>query len=101
MRKIGKIGKQIFVLAVMTLSFGCTPKLDSNIQKVSYTLGFQYGQNLSAQNVEFDKDALAAGINEALAHKPSRLTPDEMQESITKLREEVAKKNEKAAPVTH
>ncbi|MFN7728107.1 MAG: FKBP-type peptidyl-prolyl cis-trans isomerase [Bdellovibrio sp.] len=80
--------------AVGTLFVGCDkkPKLETDLQKASYAIGQQIGQNLKNQNIEFDKDTLSASIIEAASGKEARLKPEEMQAALMKLQESINKK---------
>ncbi len=82
------------VLVGGVLMLGCNkkPKLDTDLQKASYAIGQQIGQNLKNQNIEFDSDVLAASIVEAATGKESRLKPEEMQAALMKLQENINKK---------
>ena len=87
------------IAAVGILVVGCDkkPKLDTDLQKASYAIGQQIGQNLKNQNIEFDKDTLAASIIEAASGKEARLKPEEMQAALMKLQEGINKKQMEVA----
>lgn len=89
----------IAVATGLVLVVGCTkkPKLDTDMQKASYAIGQQIGQNLKNQNIEFDADTLAASVAEAAQGKESRLKPEEMQAALMKLQEGINKKQQEAA----
>ncbi len=63
-------------------------------QKVSYTIGLDYGRNLKAQAAELDLDIDAAlkGMNDALAGSKPLLTEAEMKEAIRELQNKVTAK---------
>jgi FKBP-type peptidyl-prolyl cis-trans isomerase len=67
-------------------------KLDTTEKKFSYTIGQQIGQNLKAQGIKVDTSVLAASIDEALAGKEGRLTPEEMQKVMQDMQNELIEK---------
>lgn len=87
------------VAAVGAMVMGCErkPKLETDLQKASYAIGQQIGQNLKNQNIDFDKDTLAASIIEAASGKEPRLKPEEMQAALMKLQEGINKKQMEVA----
>jgi FKBP-type peptidyl-prolyl cis-trans isomerase FklB len=82
-----------------------TVELETPAQRFSYTVGLQVGDNLGNQGlINLDTDALAQGIQDQLAGRDPRLTPEEMQEAVVAyqqvLLEEriaLAKRNDDAA----
>ncbi|MEY4617020.1 MAG: hypothetical protein RJB66_1980 [Pseudomonadota bacterium] len=77
-------------------------KLDNDVQKASYGIGTQIGNNMKQQNIDIDSTALAAGLSDALSGKDLKLKPEEIQQALMKLQEmavkkqaEVAEKNKK------
>lgn len=85
-------------LAALTLvSVGCQKKLDTDLKKASYAIGQQIGSNLKNQNIEFDSAVLAESIKEASAGKESRMKPEEMQQALMKLQENLMKKQQEQA----
>lgn len=67
-------------------------KLDTTEKKFSYTIGQQIGQNLKAQGIKVDTNVLAASIDEALAGKDGKLTPEEMQKVMQDMQNELIEK---------
>ncbi len=59
--------------------------LQTDDQKASYAIGQQIGQNMKTQGVSVDVDVLSMSIADVLAGKPSRLSPQEMQDALQKL----------------
>lgn len=88
----------LVALSAALVFVGCDkkPKLDTDLQKASYAIGQQIGQNLKNQNIEFDSDTLAASIVEAAKGKEARLKPEEMQAALMKLQENINKKQQEA-----
>jgi len=56
--------------------------LTSEIQKVSYGLGLNVGQNLQAQGIELDAQAFTAGLDDALKKAEPRLKQDEIMKAM-------------------
>jgi FKBP-type peptidyl-prolyl cis-trans isomerase FkpA/FKBP-type peptidyl-prolyl cis-trans isomerase FklB len=83
--------------ALTFLSVGCHKKLDTDLKKASYAIGQQIGTNLKNQNIDIDSDVLADSIKEAAAGKESRMKPEEMQQALMKLQENLMKKQQEQA----
>lgn len=56
------------------------PTLDTDQQKLSYTIGYQAGSSLNRASVQVDQAAFAAGLNAGLTGSTPSLTPAEMQQ---------------------
>jgi len=76
---------------------GCEKKLDTDQRKASYAIGQQIGMNLKNQNIDFDPDVIAMSMKDVTGAKPSRLKPEEMQDALKKLQENVNKKQMEVA----
>ena len=68
------------------------PDLTNPKQKTSYALGVNIGSNLKAQDLDLDAKAVATGITDAMGGKPA-LTPDEVRDTLMKLKQDVQAKN--------
>ena len=63
------------------------PKLESNLQRLSYILGLQIGQSLLEQGMErIDAAALTAAVEDVFAQRRPRLTNEEMQAALDEFR---------------
>lgn len=84
---------RIFIALAALATFSCTKKADlkSDQGKASYAIGQQIGQNLKAQNIEYDLNSLTAALNDAKTGK-NELTKEQMQEAMMKLQEMAMKK---------
>jgi FKBP-type peptidyl-prolyl cis-trans isomerase FkpA/FKBP-type peptidyl-prolyl cis-trans isomerase FklB len=82
---------------VVALAFtaACTKKvkLDTDTKKSSYAIGQQIGGNLKQQNIEFDAEALAQALKDAVAGK-NEMTKEDMQAAMMKLQEATMKKQQ-------
>ena len=79
--------------AVMTAG---AAELKTQQQKLSYTIGFQIGNNLKKSGVPVDAQALTQAIKDVLKGAKPKLTTDEMQVALTtyqaeRMKEEAAK----------
>lgn len=88
-------------VSVLVALTACEPNLNGDKQKASYAIGQQIGgqvaPNLKAQDVNADPDALAAGFRDAIAGKPPRLKPEDMQKALKALQEESMKRMQASA----
>ena len=60
--------------------------LDTEQQKISYTIGSDIGKNLQRSMYDFDQAALVQGMKDALAKKELLLDEKEIQEMMTLFR---------------
>lgn len=70
--------------------------------KDSYSLGFEFGSNLKAQEVELDREVLFSAIREALDGKQPAIKIEEIRDNLKQLRKQVLirynlRRNEAAA----
>lgn len=83
----------ILFLAVFAVS-GCdlmkqNVKVETEDQKVSYSIGQQVGQSIKAQGVKVDPLVIAAAIQDVLDGKQPRITSEEMQNTMMKVGQRV------------
>jgi FKBP-type peptidyl-prolyl cis-trans isomerase len=71
-------------------------KLNTDEDKVSYAIGQQIGGSIKAQGVAINTAILAASIDDAKSGKPSLMTPEEIRETMTKMQQGLAAKQEQA-----
>lgn len=75
-------------------------ELNSHERKLSYLLGHNYGSRIKHDDLKVDVETLVAGLKEALAGKPSRLSDEDAQEVFERLQTEMAARaEEKAAQI--
>lgn len=91
------LSKVMILASGLVLVSGCEKKLDTDMKKASYAIGQQIGANLKSQNIDFDSDVLAMSIKEASTGKESKLKPEEMQQALMKLQENLLKKQQEEA----
>ena len=78
-----------FSLALL-LSFCSTEEkieLKDDKAKESYSVGYQFGQNLNKMEADLDPEVLSAAIRDGLSGKESRLSDEEMRAAVASLRE--------------
>lgn len=85
---------------------GCNEKATTEVelktptQKASYGIGLNMGRNMVQESLEVDAQAVALGIEDALAKKDARLKDEELMEAFAFLEkqaeERMAKLNEEA-----
>lgn len=71
-----------------------TTKLESDDEKVAYAIGQQIGNGMKSQGLKIDTTILASSIDDVLQGKPSRLTQEQMQAAMMKMRENMTAKQE-------
>lgn len=97
----------LFLFAAITLFFTAAAtaaeELETDTQKMSYLIGYQFGHNIQQEGLELDKDAFMLAIEDALSGANSRVSPEEakavmaaMQQQQQQRRAEQAAKNKAA-----
>ncbi|MCG6918710.1 MAG: FKBP-type peptidyl-prolyl cis-trans isomerase [Deltaproteobacteria bacterium] len=93
-----KLGRRVgtsylLILAVslaLLLSFCSTQEkieLKDDKAKESYSVGYQFGQNLKKMEADLDPEVMTAAIRDGLSGKESRLSDEEMRAAVASLRE--------------
>lgn len=80
----------VAVSSALLLSFCSTEEkieLKDDKAKESYSVGYQFGQNLKKMQTDLDAEVLSAAIRDALSGKESRLSDEEMRAAVASLRE--------------
>ena len=80
-------------LTIVLLAIGCTaadktPKLETLMDKVSYSIGLNIGKDFKTQNIEVNPELLARGIKDAISDSKPLLTDEEIQEAIGAFQQE-------------
>ncbi|MCP5141271.1 MAG: FKBP-type peptidyl-prolyl cis-trans isomerase [Gammaproteobacteria bacterium] len=76
------LSRALAPLLAIALSAPVHAGVSSDQTRYSYTLGYQVAQQLKARGLQVDPTSFADAIEDALAGKPPRLTPEEMQAAI-------------------
>ncbi len=91
----------LFFLAATAL-VGCKEtgqkeiSLKTDQEKFSYVIGQQVGKGMKAQGIEVDPAVLAESITDAVQGKPSRVPPQEAQEVMMKMQQQMMAKQQTA-----
>ena len=96
---------KIGFLVVLICCLSCTQKtdnipLDTDEKKVSYAIGYKFGQSLKSQGIEVDTDVLAMSIQDTLAKdQKSRMTDQEMIAAMRNMQKSVIDRQRQKAQV--
>lgn len=71
-------------------------ELKSTQEKESYSLGYQFGENLKKQGLDINLDIYTSGIRDALGEKEPRMSEEEIRATLTKLRQRLWTEQQKA-----
>jgi FKBP-type peptidyl-prolyl cis-trans isomerase len=74
--------------------------LDDRREKASYAMGVEMARNVERLGVEYDPDAVARGLRDALSKKELAVGDDELRASLVALRTELTKRRAEAARTT-
>ena len=66
-------------------------------EKISYIIGRDMAANFAKQGIEIEANQLLAGLQDALAGKPSQLSAEETQKAMMQLQEEMEQKFQEKA----
>ena len=61
-------------------------------EKISYIIGRDMATNLKKQGIEIEAESFAKGLKEVLAGQPSSLSPQEVQQAMMALQQEMTQK---------
>ena len=68
------------------------PKLASQKDKISYSIGMDIGNNLKRQSLDVDADMLARGLKDAMSGGGTLLSDEEVRETLAALQQELREK---------
>jgi FKBP-type peptidyl-prolyl cis-trans isomerase FklB len=74
---------------------GERPALTETKDKESYSLGYQFGQNLKAQGVDINLDIYSSGIRDGMSGTTPQLSQDEIRDTVTELQKRVTAARQK------
>jgi FKBP-type peptidyl-prolyl cis-trans isomerase FklB len=94
---------RLAVLALIVGLLGCQgakdkkPTLETQKQKVSYSIGIDIGNNFKHSEIDIDLEALAQGVKDAISDSTPMLTEQQREEVMRQFQQEmIAKRNENA-----
>lgn len=83
----------ILFCLIMLPAFGCAKKnMETQKEKVGYSIGWDIGNNLKSQGIDADLAFMKEGIKDALDEAQPRLTLEERREVMRVLSDELQKK---------
>ncbi|UCF03320.1 MAG: FKBP-type peptidyl-prolyl cis-trans isomerase [Deltaproteobacteria bacterium] len=89
-----RFGTRIFPVVAVGLGLllsSCSTEekieLKDDKAKESYSVGYQFGENLKKMKTDLDAEVLSAAIQDALSGKESRLSDEEMRAAVASLQE--------------
>src|SRR4051812_8571997 len=68
--------------------------LKSDVDKFSYSIGLNWGNQFRAQSIDLTPDVLMRGLFDGLSNKPALMTQPEIQAAIDQMRKDVTARNE-------
>jgi FKBP-type peptidyl-prolyl cis-trans isomerase FklB len=66
--------------------------LNTDTDKISYSIGIDIGQSLTEQNIQINLKALTLGIEDAMQNKPLQLSKEELEAALLKLQAQMLEK---------
>ena len=81
-------------LALTPSAFAANKELSTSEQKASYTLGADLAKNFTDQGLKIDIKAFTLGLEDAIKHRPLRLTEEEMMSAISDVKKEMLEKQQ-------
>ncbi|OGV35376.1 MAG: hypothetical protein A3E88_07455 [Legionellales bacterium RIFCSPHIGHO2_12_FULL_35_11] len=77
-----------------TYAAGDVP-LNTDLEKLSYSIGVDLGSNIKKQGIELDVSSMASGIQDAMTSKPLKMTEEQMKDSLVKFQKDLMVKRTK------
>lgn len=98
--KMKRVALVVLSLGMATTALAATTTLDSDLDKLSYSIGVDLGKNFKRQGIEVKPDVMAQGMQDALGGKTLLLTDQQMQDVVTNFQKQmVAKRTAEMASV--
>ena len=95
-----KILKSALVLILsFTFIHAHAAKVESDLEKLSYSMGIFFGQSVSRQGMELDNDAFLQAVKDVLNNSELKLSKEEMQQILTEFQQK--EQQELAAAATN
>lgn len=79
-----------FVLSLSLPAAGRGAAMDTAKDKDSYSLGYQFGENLRKQGVEVDSKVLLKGIQDAVAGRNPAMSREAIRDNLQEIRRRIA-----------
>lgn len=97
MRSIVTAVAAAIALGYGTAAFSAGAALQTDQQKLGYTVGFQIGHSLKSDGLDIDVEALSQAIKDVMSGTPPRLTEEQMQAAIETFQAQMAAEREQMA----
>ena len=87
-------------LSLMTIGSGVAMasthgnKLSTDQQKLSYTIGYDMGDNFKSQSINVDVQALSQGIEDGIKGQPTEMTKKQMQDTLLQFQKKMMAQKE-------
>lgn len=90
-----KITMLALTLSAISTSYASIfgPSLDSDMDKVSYAIGYDIGSNFKSQNINIESAQFEAGFNDGLGGKTPAMTQDQMQATLANFQKQMMQKS--------
>lgn len=89
------VKRAVSIVAIAVLPFSLqAASLDSQEKKFSYTLGYQFGQQMKKDGIKVDAGAFAAGVDDVLQDNDLQLSLEEMKAALQAGREALQKEKQ-------
>ncbi len=90
--------KKLFIMALgvafASSALASNKALSTSEQKASYTLGADLAKNFTEQGLTIDIKAFTLGLEDAIKHRPLKLTEKEMMSAISDVKKEMLEKQQ-------
>ena len=100
--RAGSGRRALALIAAAVLLGSCradnAPGLNTAEERESYSLGYQFGENIKAQKAGIDLEAYFAGLRDAMGNGPGRLTETEVRNAVASFRSRLSEGPGKTAP---
>ncbi len=81
----------LLLVSVSSMSIAAESELKTMEEKFSYTMGYTFGQQMTSQVMNVDKDALITALEDVFAKKDPRISKKEMAEALTMVKNKIKK----------
>jgi FKBP-type peptidyl-prolyl cis-trans isomerase FklB len=69
------------------------PTLNTDTDKVSYSIGYDIGNNFKSQNINIETDQFEAGLKDGLNGKTPAMSPEQMQTTLMNFQKQMMQKS--------
>jgi FKBP-type peptidyl-prolyl cis-trans isomerase FklB len=82
-------------LSTMSISYASVfgPTLSSDMDKVSYSIGYDIGSNFKSQNININSDPFESGFKDGLTGKTPAMSQDQMQSTLMGFQKQMMQKS--------